>query len=251
MASEKKGSTSTTKVLAIVLIGGGLTLVLCCGGGAWFVYNRVGKMVTTDPEAVRTRAAAIADITIPDTYQPQMSMDMSTIGLPMTMCMFGRTSGDGGVMLMEMSGQLAQNPEQMKAQFQQGMQQQGQGQEINVESSETRTYQINGEDYEFEFLKGTRKQDNAAMRQVMGVIPGKTGTAFLMVFETEENWDESAITAMIESMGATLVETKDEAPEDGTAPEESTTPEAGADADAPATQEESTTPSDGAAGENQ
>jgi hypothetical protein len=250
MASEKKAS-STTKVLAIVLIGGGLTLVLCCGGAFWFVKNRFGQMMITDPAAVRTRAAAIADITIPEVYQPQMAMDMSAIGFPMTMCMFGRTSGDGGVMLMEMSGQLAQDPEQMKAQFQQGMQQQGQGQELNVESSETRTYQINGEDYEFEFLKGTRKQDNAAMRQVMGVIPGKTGTAFLMVFESEENWDESAITGMIESMGATLVETKDEAPADGTTTEEATTPEAGADAEAPAGQEDATTPSDGAAGENQ
>jgi hypothetical protein len=250
MASEKKAS-STTKVLAIVLIGGGLALVLCCGGGAWFVYNRVGQMMITEPDAVRARAAAIADITIPDAYQPQMAMDMSTIGLPMTMCMFGRTGGDGGIMLMEMSGPMAEDQEQMRRQFQQGMQQQGQNQEINVTSTETRTYEIDGEEYDFEFVQGTRKSDNLAMRQVMGVIPGKTGAAFLMVFENEANWDESAITGMIESMGATRVEKSEEVPADGATTEEATTPEAGADAEAPGNPEEAATPADGAAGENQ
>ena len=125
----------------------------------------------------------------------------------------------------------------MRRQFQQGMQQQGQNQELNVTSTETRTYSINGEEYEFEFVQGTRKQDNVAMRRVMGVIPGKAGAAFLMVFDTEANWDEAAITGMIESMGATLVEKNDEAPADGTPADEATAPETGVEAEAPAGQQ--------------
>jgi hypothetical protein len=244
MASEKQGSSSTTKVLAIVLVGGGVLMLLCCGGAFWFGRSMLGKMMIEDPDQVRARAAAIVDITIPEIYEPKMAMDMTAIGLPMTMCMFGRSGDDGGLMLMEMSGPMAGSQAQMKSQFQQGAQQQGQNQEINITSTETRTYLINGEEYEFDFLQGTRKQDNAAVRQMMGVIPGKTGTAFLMVFETEENWDEAAITAMIESMGATLVDKSDEAPADGTpadgqttdetAPAEPATPAAGAEAEAPA-----------------
>jgi hypothetical protein len=241
MASEKKGSSSTTKVLVIVLVGGGLAVALCCGGVFWFGKSMFDKVMITDPAAVRTRAAAIADITIPQTYEPQMAMDMSAVGLPMTMCMFARGAGEGAVMLMEMSGP-AGSPEQMKQQFQQGMQQQGQNQELNVTSTETRTYAINGEEYEFEFVQGTRKQDNVAMRQVMGVIPGKAGAAFLMAFDTEENWDEAAITGMIESMGATLVEKSDEPPADGTAPEETVPPEAGAEAEAPGVRKQQPVP---------
>jgi len=245
MASEKKGSTSTTKVLSIILIVGGVALVLCCGGAFWFGKNMFGKMMITDPAEVKARAAAIADISIPESYPPQMAMDMSAVGVPMTMAMFGNAGGDGMLMLMQMSGPQAEDAEQMKRQFQQAMQQQGQNQELNVTETETRTYEINGEQYDFEFIKGTRKQDNVAMRQVMGVIPGKAGSAFLMVFDTEANWDEAAIDAMIASMGATRVEKTEEAPADGAAPEEATTPEAGAEAEAPAEPAEATTPADG------
>src|SRR5262249_47808691 len=150
-----------------------------------------------------------------------------------TMCMFFRPDGQSGVMLMEMSGPMAGNQEQMRRQFQQGMQQQGQNQQINIESTETRTYLIKGEKYDFEFVKGTRPQDNVAVRQVMGVIPGKKGTAFLMVFETEENWDEAAITGMIESMGAQQVETSDEAPAEGAATDKDAAAKEGDGAAAP------------------
>jgi hypothetical protein len=235
MASDKQGKSSTTKVVAIVLIGGGLVFLLCCGGLFWFGKNWFQKFMITDPVAVKTRAAAIADIAIPETYQPQMAMDMNQFGVPMTMCMFMRTGGEGAVMLMEMTGPMAGDQEQMRQQFQQSMQQQQGGRnQIDITSTETRTYLINGEEYEFEFSQGTRPQDKVAVRQVMGVMPGKAGTAFLMVFETEENWDEAAITGMIESMGAKLVETSEEAPADGTTPDDAATPEAGAEAEAPA-----------------
>lgn len=227
MARNEQGSSSTTKVVLIVLAGGGLLMLLCCGGAFWFAKDRFGKMVITDPVAVKARAAAISDIAIPDAYPPAGAMDMSAIGLPMTICMFGQPDGDAGLMLMEMSGAMAGNQQQMRQQFKQGMQQQGQNQnqQINITETETRTYLIDGEEYEFEFVKGTRPQDNTAVRQVMGVIPGKAGNAFLMVFDTEANWDEAAITAMLDSIGATLVEKTDEEPADGTMTEEDATPD--------------------------
>ena len=118
-------------------------------------------------------------------------------------------------------------------------------------STETRTYLIEAEEYEFEFLKGTRPQDNVAVRQVLGVIPGKGGAAFLMVFETEENWDEEEITAMIESMGGELVETSDEPAAEGPTPDEGTLPEAGTEAETTLSPGEVTSPSDSASSEGQ
>ncbi|MFO1093157.1 MAG: hypothetical protein U0992_07570 [Planctomycetaceae bacterium] len=244
MARDEQASKSTLKIVLIILVSGGLCLLLCCGGMFWWGKNMFQKVVISDPAAVKTRAAAIADISIPEVYQPQMAMDMSAVGVPMTMCMYFRPGGQSGVMLMEMSGPMAGDQEQMRRQFQQGMQQQGQNQQINISSTETRTYLIQGEKYDFEFVKGTRPQDNVAVRQVLGVIPGKTGAAFLMVFETEENWDEAAITGMIESMGAKLVEADDDAAAKEAAPGAEAAPKAD-EAAAPESPDESTRPTDG------
>lgn len=203
MAKSKgssEGMSTTAKVVLIIIGAGGLLIAVCCGGMIWWG----SRMITTDPAKVRERTTAIVDITIPAKYAPTMSMDMSKLGLPMTMCMYMTGDQQGGVIIMEMSGPAAGNREQMKQQFQQGFRQQQQNpnQQITVTSTETRTFQIDGEEYEFEFAQGTRQQDGAAMRQVMGVIPGKNGAAFLMMFEPEASWDEAAVLEMIESMGA-------------------------------------------------
>lgn len=255
MAPNEQGKSSTTKVLLIVLGGGGLLMLLCCGGLFWYGKTMFGKVMITDPAAVKAQAATISDIVIPETYPPMMAMDMSAFGVPMTMCMFGAPGGNSGLMLMQMSGPMAGSQQQMRDEFKKGMQQQGQNQnqQINITEAEVRTYLINDEEYEFEFVKGTRPQDNTAVRQVMGVIPGKGGNAFLMVFDTEANWDEAAIDSMIASLGATLVEKGDEASADGTdsetMPTEETVPAADPESEA-ATPADATTPPESATDSN-
>jgi hypothetical protein len=206
--AENEGMSSTTKVVLLLLGVGGVLLLVCCGGFIWFgktMSDKLQNAMTQDPVRIREITASIIDITVPDAYAPKMAMDFGMMGMQMKMCAYSRADDAGGVFIMEMTGPPSANKAQMKQQFQQSLRQQGQNQEVTIESSETRTFTINGEECEFEFIKGKNTQTNQDMRQVMGVIPGKSGAGFLMVFENEENWDEAAIVQMIESMGGAEV----------------------------------------------
>lgn len=228
MSRSEEGMGTTAKVVLIILGAGALLLLVCCGVGAWWGKGMVDQFkdsMTEDPAKIAEVTSSIVDITIPEAYSPQMAMNFAMFGVQMKMCAYSRTGDAGGVLIMEMSGPQMGNRAQMKQQFQQSLRQQGRNQDLQVESSVTRTFTINGEECDFEFIKGKNTQNNQEMRQVMGVIPGKTGAAFLMVFETEENWDEAAIVRMIESMGGVEV-MKESAPEEpavealGTSPSE-------------------------------
>jgi len=208
--ANDEGMSSTMKVVLIILGAGGVLALICCGGVFYFgkqFADKIQNSMTQEPARIREITSSIVDITIPDVYSPQMAMDFGMMGVQMKMCAYARDGGGdgGGVFIMEMAGPQNANKQQMKQQFQQSLRQQGKSQELTIESSETRTFTINGEECQFEFIKGKNSQNNQEMRQVMGVIPGKSGAAFLMVFETEENWDEAAIVQMIESMGGTEV----------------------------------------------
>lgn len=226
---SEEGMGTTAKVVLIILGAGALLLLVCCGVGAWWGKGMVDQFkdsMTDDPAKIAEITTSIVDITIPDEYTPQMAMNFAMFGVQMKMCAYSRTGDAGGVLIMEMSGPQMGNRAQMKQQFQQSLRQQGQNQDLQVESTVTRTFTINGEECDFEFVKGKNTQNNQDMRQVMGVIPGKTGAAFLMVFETEENWDEAAIVRIIESMGGVEITARVEG-EHGT---ESAVPEGASEA---------------------
>jgi hypothetical protein len=229
---ENEGMSSSTKVVLIILGAGGVLALVCCGGIIWFgksMADKVQNAMSSDPARIREVTASVIDITVPDVYAPKMAMDFGMMGMQMKMCAYSRAGDAGGVFIMEMTAPPSANKDQMKQQFQQSLRQQGQNQDVTIESTETRTFTINGEECAFEFIKGKNTQNNQDMRQVMGVIPGKSGAAFLMVFETEENWDEAAIVQMIESMGGTEV-TSTAAPATEEAPVEPAPAEAPGDA---------------------
>lgn len=199
------GMSTTTKV--ILAIGGlfCVALLVCCGIAMWFgnkAVNTIAESTTENPAEIQSIADSIASIQIPEVYQPQTGVDFD-LGFSMQMAIFSRNAGgqQGAVVLMQMAAPGQQNDEQMKAQFRQQMQQSGQNQEITVESSETRTFTIDGEECDFEFVAGTDQSGNP-VRQVMGVFPGRGGAAFLVVFESEEDWDEEAVVELIESITA-------------------------------------------------
>lgn len=206
------GSTSTSKVLLIILGIGGVLLLVCCGGG-YFLFRAgaekleqaVKEMTTEDPAEINRITASIVDITMPEAYSPKAAVKVPFVDMQMCFFMRGDESSPGGdssgVMIMQMPGSAAANKAQMKQQFQQQARQQQQNPDVAIESTETHTFTIDGEEYQFEFIKGKNAETGQAMRQVMGVIPSKKGVAFLMVFETEENWDEEAVVRMIESIG--------------------------------------------------
>ena len=103
------------------------------------------------------------------------------------------------LMQMKMEGQDEQQMEEMEQQLKMQSGQQDMNQGFIIESSETRTFVIDGQDREFVFAVGTNSAGET-VHQVTGVFPGRNGTATLMMMDDDANWDEAAIEQMIESI---------------------------------------------------
>ena len=201
----KPGMSTGTKILLVLLIGGGLVVVACCGSVFWFGRQAMKSFkMTQNADEVVAMSKEIADIEIPEDYQPKQGMAFN-LGIDMKMAIFARDVAPqqgGGLILMQMNGPGMQNQQQMEQQFENSMEQQGQNKNITIEESETRTFTIDGQEVEFEFIKGKDPDSGKGMRQVMGMFTGRGGMAFLMLFETEESWDEEKVVQMIESITA-------------------------------------------------
>lgn len=194
-SSEKSGMSSTAKVIIGIIAASVLTCAVCCGGVFWWFSQRV----STDPAKVREMTESIVSIDIPAGWQPVMGMNWS-LGAQMEFVVYSpdQTNQSRLLVLMEMQVQGA-NQQQMEQQMQMQMSQQGMNQDITVESSETRTFTIDGEEHDFVFAVGKNSAGDT-VHQVTGVFPGKNGTAMLMMIDDDADWDEAAVVKMIESI---------------------------------------------------
>ncbi len=204
----KKGSGS--KVLLILGTIAGLGLVVCCGGAGVGYYMLKDKIkdafsMTSDPVEVKQKLDEIITIDVPDQFSPMSAMRISPGVFTMKMIMYqGGANSQSGLVIMEMN-QPGADPKQMRDQMLQQMRsQQAQGggfnSQINVQSKETKPFNINGEATEFDFVKGTRSGDATAMRQIVGTFPGRNGTVLLMVIMPESDYNEEAMLKMIKSI---------------------------------------------------
>lgn len=182
-------------ILAVLVIGG----VLCCGGlGLFFYFNQPIK-TTNVPAEVEEKTAAIADIDIPEGFRPVMAMDMNMFFMTMQMAFYDG-QGSGMLMIAQVQAPAGTDEAQMQQQLRTSMQQQNMGEQLTVKNSETKTLQVNGEDVDFMFSTATNNKDNSEWRQVSGAFPGKSGTAFLILQQPSEAFDEETVTGMLESI---------------------------------------------------
>ena len=72
---QKQGMSTGVKVLIILLCVGGGSFVLCCGGGIYWFSSNFNASV--DPAAVEEVTAEIAEIEIPDGFQPMQSVSFN------------------------------------------------------------------------------------------------------------------------------------------------------------------------------
>lgn len=201
-----KPKSSGSKVLLILGTIGGLCLLLCCGGG-FFIYYKVKDAfsITTNAAEVKKQAEDVAHIDIPESYTPASGMRFSVAGVTMKMIIYQvGANNQGGLVLMEMN-QPGADPKQVREQMLQQMrQQQSQGggfnSNINAQSTETKIFKINGEQAEFDFIKGTRAGDATVMRQIVGTFPGKNGTVMFMLIIPDSDYDEETVVKMIMSI---------------------------------------------------
>ena len=200
---RKPGMSTSAKILIGVLIFGGVCVIACCGGIYWLSTSAFE--MTEKPAEVVEMADSIASIDVPEEYQPTagITVNVPFVNINMKMSVFARNPDNqegGAVMLMQMSGPGMENEQQMRQQFEAQMEQQGQNKNIVEESSEIKNFTIDGEEVAFEFVSGKNPDTDKKVHQVTGLFPGQNGMVFLMIYETDENWDEEQVTKMIESI---------------------------------------------------
>lgn len=199
----QKATNTTTKVLLILLAVFGGALLVCCGFCGFMGYSFQPEM-TDEADAVRARTQEIANIEIPEQFEPDSAGKIDNFLMQMNVATYESTVGQGQLMLAQMNFKLFDMPqEQQEAQIQQSLEEQ-QGEEtrnLDIQESETRQFQINGKEVSFIFAEGEERRTGDKFHQVSGTFPGKEGTTFLMLQLDEEAYDEEAVVRMIESIG--------------------------------------------------
>ena len=210
-AKPKAGRSTGVKILLVLGVIGGVMGLICCGIGG-FVYWKFKDAMSTDPVVVQAKTQEILKLQIPAGFKPMMSM--SFMGVKMVMYQ-GDPPNESMLMLMEMpAGMGNADPEQQRDAMLNQMRQQSGGMgggnaNLQIDERETRNYTINGKKVPFIFAKG-KGQGGKAMRQVTASVPTASSAAILMLMVPEEKYDESAVDAMISSMGG--VRAPDDAP---------------------------------------
>jgi hypothetical protein len=192
----KRGMSTGTKVLLI--LGGvfGVLAIACCGF-LYYVYDRIANSFTSDPKQVAAIQQEIVDIRVPPGFAPQGGMDLGLGPMKVKVAVYVR-NGREMLMLMQMPG--VASDEEMRKQMEEAFEKQGQKQDVKVRSREVRKIKIDGQEYPFEFTQGVQGEDQHPVRQVIGVFPGKKGTAMLMYMCPEEDWDDDEVMEMLRSI---------------------------------------------------
>lgn len=217
----ESGNSQTTKIVVVLSVSALLGLALCCGGTVMLVMrarevvgefaDTIANAATQNPAEIRALTDSMVSIEIPEGWQPISGMKWP-LGVDMTMVVYSpnRTQPNSMLMLMQMKGEGA-DQQQMEQQMQMQSQQQGMNPQLGIQSSETRTILIDGEERSFQVTVTTDSTGNT-MHQVSGVFPGRNGIVMLNLMEDDAVWDEDAVVRMLESI---TTETTTETPESG------------------------------------
>lgn len=203
--TPRRGMSTTAKVLLVLAGMCALCFIAVCGVVVFFVFQFKGMVdnaSSTDPAIVRQVTAEIADINIPETFEPKQSMKMEILKSGMTMVMYqDKTSAEGNLMLMEFSSSFGGDPAKQQAEMEKAFQQQGiQNPGIKMEEVKLHDIEIRSKTSQFQFIKGTTNEGETAIRRVSGQFSGKRGIAILMLTIPEDQYDEQAIVEMLQTI---------------------------------------------------
>lgn len=196
---QKRGCLG--KAFLVLGIISAVCMVLCCGAGA-LVVNKIQNALKEEPEDVKAVLQKIADVDVPEDLPPAGALDLDFFGLfNMQLVAYGnqvqiqqRQDGQaegefkGEFLLIFQMKIVGVDDAEMERQLQQ--QSGDMGAEIRIDSRETQTVTIDGEEREFEFAQGTNVKDNSQVRVVRGAFRGRSNPAYLMLVVPEESWSE-------------------------------------------------------------
>lgn len=196
MTPPKQGMSTAVKVLLILGIVAGLFGCLCCGGIVWVASK---QKVSEDPQATRETARDILGTDVPqDLFAPAATMNVDVFVMTMKLAIFNVQGGEGELFIMEMKAPQQQGGDQA---LENALRQQSPQNQRNliVESTETKTLTVRGQEEDFLFVRG-KDNSGKAFREVRGTFPGNTGTVLLLLQVEESAYDEDRVIEFLESI---------------------------------------------------
>jgi hypothetical protein len=193
------------KVLVILGLVFVVMALACCGVGGYFYYT-MKPVVTEDPTEVRAKTAEIAEIEVLDGLEPQMAMSMTipikNIDMAMVVYSDGTTSSALTMLMFSVDNLSDAEQAEMHRAFEQGTSQHNaDGPEgINVEETQEKTIEINGQETTFIVSKGTGQQSGNARIMAVGTFQGKAGLTTVVVNVDAEKYPEEEVVKMLESI---------------------------------------------------
>ena len=194
---QNQGCSTGAKVLLLMLFMAGGFFVLCCGGVIW-VYSQFEFDETAEGVLVMTEE--IADIDIPESFEPQRAMEMDLLIMSMKLAIYTAGTDDSVLILAETDFPTA-DQKLTQAEMKIVLRQQDRGgRYVDIINSETREFEIRGQTVKFVFAECEDIDTGEAVCQITGTFSGRQGMGFLMLQVEDESYDEDAVVRMIESI---------------------------------------------------
>ena len=206
---EKRGMSSGAKLVLILLILFLLCVLVCCGGMALIFWRASAYMkdaITDDPVVIKQRQAEMLEIDVPESFAPEISIDMKvpmTDQRLMTFVVYSGQSPGDSLVLVGVGDMLSDMPqEDMEQQIEDSLRQQGIGQpQPGTEwTTKTKEFTIGGEPTTFVYRTETNEDGEPTQHHVTGTIPGKRGPVAVIITAREETLSEEDIDKIVESI---------------------------------------------------
>lgn len=184
-----------------LLIGLGVVLVLCCcaAGISYFTFREFGSRMENafngDPTSVARAQVEIAEFDIPSGYKP-LAINMFNYDM-VTLTPDSSNSGMT-IMLMQYTGLIAGNSEQMEEQLRQAVAKQNSQPGASMQVVDTHDEVIRKQTVRVTISEA--EYQNFTMRQWTTVFEGNKGPTILMVQGPAETWDDQLLEDFIKSI---------------------------------------------------
>lgn len=183
----------------------GLCACICLAGfvGLGFYGDRIlEQMAVQDPQQARQQAAAMLDYDLPPGFNELGLVNFLT-GKMLVIhdAPAGSQAGPSVVILItQLSSSAMLESEQFRDQFQAGLQQAMQGQEIAWRLVSETTSAIRGQQVQVYTYEGEDEQGQAMRQMTTDVFEGKSGMLFITIIGTAQDWRQDRLDAFLASI---------------------------------------------------
>ncbi len=184
-----------------LLIGFGVVLALCCFTAGIFYFtvrefgSRMKNAVNGDPTSVARAQAEIAEFDIPSGYKP---IAINMLNYNLITLNPDSSNRDMMIMLMQYTGLISGNSEQMEERLRQAVSQQNNQPGASMNVVDTQEVIIRNQTVTVTISEG--QYQTFTMRQWSTVFEGNKGPTILMVQGAVKTWDDQLLENFIKSI---------------------------------------------------